>query len=135
MKNIKVKLLLILIAMLSFTVVIACSEDDGDDYCYSSVNTGIDSVAGPETGVVNEPILFEVTFGISSGCGKFVGFIESGFPKVISARVDYTGCVCTDIYQIMNEPYTFTAASAGVFELRFIKPDGTYITKTVTVTE
>jgi len=125
-----------LFAIAAVFVFASCSEDKSEDYCYNVINTGFDSVTGPETTTVDEPVVINATFGISNGCGTFVRFVESnGFPKNIYARVDYVGCVCTEMYQTVTKPYTFQASAAGEYELRFMKPAGGFISKTITVTE
>lgn len=133
MKYLRSKLF-ILITLLA--VISGCSVDDGDQYCFQSVQTGFDTVIGPETTTVDEPIVLQTTFKIANGCGAFSRFAESnGFPKQIAAVVNYAGCTCTEQVSIETKPYTFEASDAGEYVLKFIKPDQTFITKTITVTE
>jgi len=135
MKYFRFKLIALFAVLATIT---ACSmEDDADnDYCYSSFYTGINEVTGPETTTVDEPIEIMATFNISNGCGEFNRFVATtNYPKQIVALVDYSGCTCTEVLQTVTEPYTFTASEPGEYVLKFIKPDETFITKTITVTE
>lgn len=123
-------------AFLIVAGIAACSTDTSDDYCFQQALTGVDEVTGPETTTVNEPIELQVSFKINNGCGEFYRFQESnGFPKQIVAVVNYVGCVCTEMVEEATEPYTFQASQAGEYVLKFAKPDNTFITKTITVTE
>jgi hypothetical protein len=128
------KLIFVFFAML--VIATGCSTEAGDDYCFQQLYTGIDTVTGPETTTVNEPIQLEATFKIVNTCGSFMRFNTTpGYPKKILAVVNYVGCSCAETLQNVTRPYTFEASQPGEYELRFIKPDETYIVKTITVTE
>lgn len=130
------KIRMILFAFIAFAATVACSEDEADEYCFQTTSVGVNSVTGPDATTVDEPIVLEVTAGIGNGCANFAGFIESnGFPKEISVKVDLIGCVCTEQFQIVTEPYTFQASQPGEYVLKFVNAEGGFITKTITVTE
>lgn len=135
MKSLKIKgfALLTIFAATS----IACSiEGNDDNYCYTQGYTGIDSVTGPDSTAVGEPIEIEATFKLANGCASFVNFAASNaYPKQIVARVDYNGCTCPDIIETVTETYTFEEDEPGTYMLRFIKPNQTFIIKSITVTE
>lgn len=125
------------IAILSVFVLSCSNDDDATPHtCYTSETTNFDEVTGPETTTVNTPITLNATVTITNGCGQFVNFIESNsFPKEIAARVDYTGCTCTDIVEIVTVPYVFQASAPGEYTLNFRADNGLFISKTITVTE
>lgn len=133
MKHFRLKLFAFVAVL---TIGAACSIDEADQYCFNTVATGIEEVTGPATTTVNVPVTFNASFKILSSCGSFSRFSETnGFPKEIVAVVNYEGCRCTQLASTVTKPYTFQSATAGEFILKFIKPDGSSISKTVTVTQ
>lgn len=114
-----------------------CSTGVEDPYCFVSTGAGATAVTGPATGQVNQPLVFNVTFKTYSTCGVFDAFNASeGFPKQITAKVDYEGCNCDNKEATKTEQYTFTANAAGTYELRFTTETvNTPIVKTVTITQ
>ncbi len=135
MKTIKFKFIALLVALSGIGA--ACSVDDNDNYCFSSRYTEPKSVSGPETTTVNTPITLNVSYVPLGTCGQFNRFTETDtFPKEIKLLVDYLGCDCPPTEEVSIEPYTFTATTAGVYELKFLTADANKpITKTITVTE
>ena len=134
MKNLNFKL----IAFLVFITVVgtACSVDNNDNYCFSSSFIAPKAVTGPDTTTINTPIVINVSYIPLGTCGKFNKFNETAtFPKEIRILLDYNGCNCPATDKVSTEPYTFTATTAGTYELRFITATNTPIVKTITVTE
>ena len=129
MKYLKFKLFAF---FLTLTVISSCGVDDGD--CYSDGYVYASTVTGPTTAVVDEEITLNVSFKIYSSCGAFTGFDQS-LPKNVHIKVRYTGCQCTNTNTTVTEPYVFSADEPGEYELKFLKEDNTYITRTITVTE
>lgn len=122
--------------LFAFTVlfITGCSTDTGDNYCFQQILTGIDNVTGPDITTVNEPIVLQATFKIYNSCGSFSRFsVSNSFPKTIRAVVNYSGCSCQEMIQEETRPYTFTAPRPGEYILRFVKPDGSFIIKTIAV--
>jgi hypothetical protein len=117
--------------------IAACSTAADDPYCFVSTGSGATAVTGPTTGLVNQPLVFNVVFKIYSSCGNFDSFYaSSGFPKEITAKVDYEGCNCDNKETTKTEQYTFTANASGTYELRFKTDVATApIVKTITITQ
>lgn len=135
MKTLKFRFLAFLVAAGSIT---ACSlGDDSEQYCYTQNYAPASAVTGPETTTVNTPITLNVAISIGNSCGVFNRFAETTtFPKTIAAVIDYTGCECTSVTTPTVKTYTFTAATAGTYELKFTTATAaTPIVKTITVTQ
>ena len=134
MHHIKFKLAVVI---LFITTLIGCSINNGEDYCFYQELSPAVAVNGPETATVNQPVVFDVTFQVSNGCGEFNRFNETNeFPKEIIALADYEGCVCTQEAKFIIEKYTFTAVAAGNYELRFLTSNQAEpIIKVITVTD
>ncbi len=125
------------IAFLTIAATIAaCSVDEGDQTCAFSAQMATTAVTGPDTTTINTPITLNVTFRVGNDCGVFNRFLETvAFPKQVVALVDYPGCDCNLTPNgTLTKPYTFTAATAGTYELRFLVDTTLFITKTITVT-
>ena len=126
----------IFVLIVSMAAVTACSSDTADNYCFYQIQTGIDKVTGPETIRVNEQLTLQATFTINNSCGTFNRFaVSNNYPKTIRAVVDYSGCTCQEIIKTETKPYIFKTSRAGTYTLYFVKPDGSYIIKTITVTQ
>lgn len=131
MKHIQSILLPVLMLLL-----ISCSSNESDDYCFETRTAEITAVTGPQVTTVLVPLTLQVSFNVDNGCGSFNGFMESnGYPKEVLARVDYEGCQCTQEASVQTQPYTFMAHEAGQYQLKFAKGNGDFIIKLITVTE
>lgn len=128
------KLFLLLAGML---ILASCSTSSSEPYCYTSTGSASLAVTGPETGQVNQQLVYNVSFKIFNSCGAFDSFAEStGFPKNVVAKVNYEGCSCKAEETTLVKPYTFTATAAGTYVLKFATNDiNTPITKTVVITQ
>lgn len=126
-----------LIALASIFILSACSTSTNGDYCFLSTAAGATAVTGPDTGQVNQPLVYNVAFKVYSTCGVFDSFSATeGFPKQITAKVNYEGCNCDSRESVKTENYTFIPTAAGTYELKFItEVTNTPIVKTVTVTQ
>ncbi|MFP9114500.1 hypothetical protein ACLI1A_11195 [Flavobacterium sp. RHBU_3] len=132
----KIKTLIATFSLIALVGISACSLNSDDPYCFVRTGTPILGVSGATTTTINTPITFSVGVQISNSCGAFNSFSEtSGFPKDITAIVDYNGCSCDQTESSLTEEYTFTATAAGTYELRFQTDDTEApIVKTITVT-
>lgn len=134
MKPYKIYFTFVLLAATAFT---ACSLDaDGDNYCFSQATIATQGVTGQDSTTVNVPVTLNVSFRILNDCGAFNRFNETlEFPKDIAPLIDYTGCECEETTGIVSRPYTFNAATAGTYQLRFLTAnENAPIVKTITVT-
>jgi hypothetical protein len=98
-------------------------------------NSAITKVEGPTTASVGQEVLIKVSLQGNNGCAVSGQLQETvnGSTRTIAGKVNYQGDVCTQaiVYIITN--YSFKASSTGVYDLKFIKADGTFIVHTITV--
>jgi hypothetical protein len=97
----------------------------------------ISSVSGPSTGNINTDIILTVTYPYINGCDYVAVFEESKtgntvILKAISKTVP-KNAVCTQDVGSRTIDYPFKSATAGVFELKFLKLDQSAITHTITI--
>jgi hypothetical protein len=125
------------------TLLEGCSISDDEGYCYNRFYMTALNVTGPSTIPVNTDAVFQVTFPIVNTCGEFVEFVQltnttntPNAPREIAAAVDYNGCNCPEQDTQVTEPYTFRAATPGIYELHFLTEDEEEpIVRLITVTE
>jgi hypothetical protein len=134
MKTLKIRFIAFLVMAAALN---SCSKDHNESYCFSSKYTEVTSVTGPSSTTVNTPITLDVNYIPLGTCGEFNRFTEgTTFPKEIKVLVDYPDCYCPPTDVTNTVPYTFTASTAGEYELRFTTSNpNTPIVKTITVTE
>lgn len=101
----------------------SCEYDSTDTSgCQMTKSELIDSVgSAPDSVSVGDSVVVDVHFGISSGCGYFDYFhvAEDGMARNVQVVNSYSGCICTDIYQIVTEQYVFVPADTGDYRLNF----------------
>lgn len=131
------QLRVILLAFTVSTLTFCSKEDTTGDYCFVTTQAPITQVTGDSITAINVPLVLQVSYNITNGCGSFSRFIESnGFPKEIIAEANYDGCVCTEIFSTQQSPYTFSASQPGEYILRFSTGNSTgFVTRTITVTQ
>ena len=136
MKTFKFKLIALLVIAVS--VVAACSLDgsNAESYCFTQYYAATQNVTGPDSTAVGVPITLNVSFKTSNSCETFNSFNEdTTFPKKVAVLLDKTGCECTNATATLTKPYTFQAAAAGTYELRFITAtEASPIVRTIVVT-
>jgi len=136
MKNIKFQFIALIIILGGITAACSLDSDTDNNTCYSSGYAFTTAVTGPDSTKVNVPITINASFKLENSCGSFTRFLESNsYPKNVAPFVEYNGCNCTTTVTTVTKPYTFTAPTAGTYELKFQKDAlPTYITKTIVVT-
>lgn len=97
----------------------------------------ISSVAGPVTGTVNTALTLTITYPYMNGCDYIGSFEESKSGNTVTVKayakpVD-KDAVCTQDAGSRTIEYKFTPATAGTFNLKFMKLNGTSVDHTVTV--
>lgn len=133
MKYLKLRLIVFIAAL---TAMAACSTDESDMECSSEGFIDATGVTGPETVLVNEPAVFNVSFKLFNDCGSFKGFSQNNvFPRAIRVTATYEGCTCTPITTTETEQYTFTSATPGTYVLQFFTGQNEFISKTIVVSE
>jgi hypothetical protein len=132
----KKKNIILLIPIILFGIIMSCTDnDDKEDECITNKTEYITSVNSPNTGIVNETVNIEVSFGVFNGCGGFGKFIETqnGNNKTIEIEAKYEGCICTQDAPIRTVNYEFIANSTGDYELNFKSSPTEFITVNLTI--
>ncbi|WP_291148713.1 hypothetical protein [Flavobacterium sp. UBA7680] len=106
-----------------------------DQVCLSFENANIISANVPDTGNVNQVIPIKVSFVIRNGCGGFGSITEtnSGNTKTITVKAKYEGCYCTQNIGTVETTYNFTAATTGSHIIKFLQPNGEFLTYTINI--
>ena len=123
--------------LLIFLTIIfpACSKSKGAYDCISYSKSPVIKVEGPNTGPVNQDINLTITYGIDNGCGQFDHYEKTvnGNTTTIDVVGKYTGCICTQVYQELQSPYTFKATSTGTYYLEFFHDANTVVKDTIMI--
>ena len=123
-----------LLTLLAF-VNLQCKKQLKDGACFSMAPAGAISVTGPTTVAANNTAIFNVTYALANGCESFSTKNETKLGNVITISLQkaISGCVCTQVYSEPAYNYVFNPNNnAGVYTLKFLKTDGTFIEKQIT---
>ena len=106
-----------------------------DQVCVSYQHTNVISANVPTSGNVNTKIPIIISFGILSGCGDFGSITETnlGNTKTITVKAKYEGCFCTSVIGKVQTTYNFTPTTTGTHTIKFLQPNGEFLTYTITV--
>ncbi|MBE0649736.1 MAG: hypothetical protein IH595_02735 [Bacteroidales bacterium] len=118
--------LILVLAGLSF---ITCNKDYPQT-CNENKIAYVTSVKYPGSGTVNEPILIDVNFGVTNGCGQFGKFIvstDSSNTRTIETEAKYVGCVCTQDAPIRSAQYKFLTDTPGNYLIKFRSGEAKFI--------
>ncbi len=121
-----------IIALLSFA---SCDKEKQENECVSYTTAQVTKVAGPNSVPVYHETDLTVFYYLTNGCGKFENMeaTSSGNTTIISFKAKYEGCFCTDNLVSGQSVYKFKAEQPGVYYLKFLQPNKTYLTDTITV--
>jgi len=120
--------------VISFLVLVNCRKKQ-EDTCVSNTTAQVTKVSGPRTISVNQEAALSVDYYLFNGCGNFenIQSISNDNTVVISLIVKYQGCVCTDNLITGQTIFKFKAAQPGIYYLKFLQPNKTYLIDTMTV--
>jgi len=126
------KIRLIVFAILSTIVLSNCKKEDK---CVKYIQAYVISTNTPLTGEINKDIMIDVSFGCFNGCGQFGSFEEDKQGKTLTIKViaKYEGCICTQNAPIRQTTYTFNTAEKGIYYLKFLENDNSYLTDTLII--
>ena len=121
-----------IIGLLSFA---SCAKEKQEMECVSYTTAQVTEVTGPNSVPVNQETGLTVFYYLTNGCGKFENMeaISGGNTTIISFKAKYEGCVCTDNLVTRQSVYEFKSGQPGVYYLKFLQPNNTYLTDTITV--
>lgn len=123
-----------LILTLLLFVIFSCSKEP-ENSCIENRIAYVSLINSPSTGIVNENINIEVSFGVNNGCGNFGKFIETqnGSTKTIEVEAKYEGCVCTQDAPTRKTNYVFKTQNSGNYILKFKSSSTEFITAIITI--
>lgn len=146
------KKLLPILCSLVIIWAIGCSKDDNEnndsrfvttpsvdttaDFCIRYPESSILGLTGPDVTSVNQDASFEIQFWAYNGCGSFHGFetLINNDTITVKVRAKYLRCnVCTQALRKITAIYSVRASDSGTYYLKFLKDDGTVLTKSVLV--
>ena len=112
-----------------------CNKSQDNKKCISYSTAQVIKVSGPNTALVYQEINLTINFYLVNGCGHFEGLEANSLNNStsISIKAKYEGCICTDNLIGGETNYKFKTEKAGVYYLKFLQPDKTYLIDTITV--
>jgi len=96
----------------------------------------ISRVEGVTSGTLYQMVYLTVYYPTSSGCDIFDKFEQSENGKIITIKAlghTDTSSICTAVALERSAIFSFKPTSTGIYELRFLKRDNSYITHNVTI--
>lgn len=126
----------ILSIIIGITVIVSISCNKEND-CTEYRPAYFHDVNGPDVGVVNENIVFEIQYWVSNGCGGACKFSEKdeGKTRLIELEAEYQTCsMCPQTPRLITSEYIFMKTKPGDYELEFSSsPTGDFITLLITI--
>lgn len=104
-----------------------------DQTCLSFQQATVLSANVPVAGAANQPIAIPIRFDVINGCGEAGNFTlsQDGNTHTITVNAKYEGCVCTQAIRTIETTYLFTATTTGEHTIRFLQPDGQFLTYSI----
>jgi hypothetical protein len=77
----------------------------------------------------------EIEFGIGNGCGSFkeIKSVQTGNYLNIEVINAFTGCTCTEIYQMGTKVFQFTPTQKGTYYIQYLLNENSLTTDTLLV--
>jgi len=119
------------IAILAFS---SCNKKQ-EEKCLSHTTAHVRNVDGPNMVLVNSETDLAVKYYLGNSCGQFerLESTSNGYTTIINLIAKYNGCVCADILLSGQTVYKFKPVQTGTYYMKFLQPDKTYLTDTITV--
>ena len=127
MNNRILKKLIYLLPILTL-VFFSCRTENETD-CTYFITEAVSQVNMPDSGFVNQPININIHYNANNGCGNFNNFNVTSLNDsvIISPVVKYEGCVCTMIFQNLQNTFVYTASNPGYVYFKFPSTDTHYL--------
>jgi hypothetical protein len=124
-----------LLFFLSVSVLFfSCKLDSGNE-CYFTAPAYPTAIDDPNTAVVNQPVIFNMTFQLANGCGSFsdTETFDDGDTTEVIIRAKYQGCVCTQQIVTSQHVYSYTPTRTGAHYFKYFISEGNYLRDTIWV--
>src|SRR5664280_1998761 len=115
-------------------LLVSCTKSSSEHY--TSVQWNMNRVEGDTTCKIDQTIILTVYYPTSSSCDIFDRFENTTQDHFFSYKAyghTETSKFCTEAAIEKSVEVKFIPISAGSYELRFINPDHSYLTHTITV--
>jgi hypothetical protein len=125
---------ILVVFVITILVFSNCNKKQ-EETCLSHTTAKVTNVDGPNMVSVDHEIDLTVKYYLNNGCGQFER-LESTLNDhtiIISLIAKYEGYICTDILLGGQTIYKFKPLQTGVYYLKFLQPDKTYLIDTITV--
>lgn len=111
------------------TLVFFSCRTENETGCTYFISEAVSQVSMPDSAFVNQPININIHYNANNGCGNFNNFNVSSTNDtiVISPVVKYEGCVCTMIFQNLQNTYVYTASNPGYVYFKFPSTNTHYL--------
>ncbi len=123
------------IVFLSLTIFFSTGCLENNNTCEVYSPAPVTGVSGPSTGLLFQPVTFQVQFAAGNGCGSFGNFdsytVNDSTEVILKAR--YQGCVCTQQILNLTANYTFIPTRSGAHYFKYYVREGEYVRDTIWV--
>jgi len=106
----------------------SCRTENETD-CTYFISEAVSQVSMPDSGMVNQIFNIDIHYNANNGCGNFNNFNVTSINDtiVISPVVKYEGCVCTMIFQNLQNTYVYNASRSGYIYFKFPSTNSPYL--------
>jgi hypothetical protein len=114
---------------LLFMIFLCSCRTENETDCTYFISEAVSQVSMPDSGMANQPFNIDIHYNANNGCGNFNNFNVTSINDtiVISPVVKYEGCVCTMIFQNLQNTYVYNASRSGYVYFKFPSTNFPYL--------
>jgi hypothetical protein len=124
-----------IISLFGLILICSCTSTVNEGSCTTYIHAKVDNISIAPNSQIRQNIPIIISYQCINGCGNFGSIEETNQGKIRSIKLiaKYEGCICTQQFITRQYTYNFVASEVGTYTLVFLQPDGTSITKTITI--
>jgi hypothetical protein len=105
------------------------------DTCERTEVARIDKVTCLKEMSLGQTASIEIEFGIGNGCGSFkeIKSVQTGNYLKLEVINAFTGCTCTEIYQMGTKVFQYTPTQKGNYYIQYLINENSLTTDTLLV--
>lgn len=105
------------------------------DTCDRTEVARIDKVSFSKEMSLGQTASIILEFGIGNGCGSFkeIKSVQTGSILSLEVINAFTGCTCTEIYQMGTKVFQFTPSQKGTYYIQYLLNQNSLTTDTLLV--
>ncbi len=105
------------------------------DNCARTEIARITKLTCPKEISLGQTAGIEIEFGIGNGCGSFkeIKSVQTGNYLQLEIINSFTGCTCTELYQMGRKVFPFTPTQKGTYYIQYLLKENSYLTDTLLV--